>query len=130
MRASWQRWLWSHQLLRFFIVGMVNTLVGYALYLTGLWVGIPYQAALTGATVLGAIFNFFTTGRLVFASRALNKIFGFLTVYGITLVVNLALLTWLVEVGVTKAYAQAVLLPLVVFLSFLLNKYLVFGRLP
>lgn len=130
MSTFWSRWLWSHQLLRFLVVGMANTLVGYALYLIGLWLGVPYQAALTGATILGAIFNFFTTGRLVFESRALNRISGFLAVYGITFAVNLALLTWLVQAGVAKAYAQAVLLPLIVLLSFFLNKHLVFGRLP
>ena len=129
MSAFRRRWLRSHQLLRFLVVGMANTIVGYALYLIGLWIGAPYEEALTGATVLGAIFNFFTTGRFVFESRALNRIFGFLAVYGIMLAINLALLTWLVRTGVEKAYAQAFLLPLVVLLSYFLNKRLVFGRL-
>ncbi|MHB8885626.1 MAG: GtrA family protein [Methylovirgula sp.] len=128
MISIWSKHIWSYQFLRFLIVGAANTLVGYVLYLIGLWIGIPYQAALSCATVLGAIFNFFTTGRLVFESRALNRIFGFLAVYGITFAVNLALLTWLVQAGMAKAYAQAILLPIVVLLSFLLNKHLVFGR--
>lgn len=126
----WGKRLWSRQFLRFLIVGAGNTVFGYLLYLIGLWIGLSYQAALAGATIFGAIFNFFTTGRIVFESSALAKIIGFLGVYGVTFVVNLSLLTWLVGAGMAKAYAQAALLPVIVTLSFLLNKHLVFGRLP
>lgn len=126
--ALWWDRLWSRRFLLFLIVGAGNTIVGYLLYLIGLAIGLPYQAALTGATILGAIFNFFTTGRIVFESRALHNIFGFLAVYGMTFAVNLVLLTFLVEAGIGKALAQAALLPLIVTLSFLLNKYLVFGK--
>jgi len=125
---AWRSVLWSSQLWRFLVVGLGNTVFGYGLYLLGLWVGLPYATALIVSTVLGAIFNFFTTGRIVFKSRALGRIFGFLATYGVTLGVNLILLKWLVEAGVAKAYAQAILLPIVVILSFLLNKYLVFRR--
>jgi len=122
--------LWSNQLIRFMIVGIGNTVFGYSLYVLGLMFGIPYQLALIVATILGAVFNFLTTGRIVFESRSKAKFFAFLAVYAITLVVNVALLTGLVHAGMTKAYAQAVLLPLVVSLSFLLNKHLVFGEVP
>jgi putative flippase GtrA len=126
--ADWRDRLWSRQFLRFLVVGVGNTVFGYVVYLIGLGIGVPYQVALIAATVLGAIFNFFTTGRIVFESRALNKIFGFLAVYGITLAVNLVLLIGLVHAGMAKAYAQAALLPVIVTLSFLLNKHLVFGK--
>lgn len=127
---AWCRHLWSHQFLRFLIVGALNTVVGYLLYLIGLWVGLPYQAALICSTTLGATFNFFTTGRIVFENMVLGKIIAFLVVYGVTLAVNLVLLILLIRSGIGKAYAQAALLPLVVIVSFLLNKYLVFGRRP
>lgn len=124
----WRQQLWSSHFLRFLVVGMGNTIFGYLLYLIGLALDVPYQFALVGATILGTVFNFFTTGRIVFESRALSKILGFFLVYGVTLAVNLALLTWLVQAGVPKALAQGVLLPLIVLLSFFLNKHLVFGR--
>ncbi len=94
------------------------------LYLTGLGLGLSYQAALIGSTVLGAIFNFFTTGPMVFENHTPSRIFGFLAVYGIALAVNLAQF----KAGVGEAHAQAVSLPAIVILSFLLNKHLVFGR--
>ena len=115
--------------LGFPIVRAGNTVFGYLLYLIGLAMGLPYQAALSGATILGAIFNFFTTGRIVFESCAMHEVFGFLAVYGMTFAVNLALLTFLVEAGVGKALTQAALHPPIVTLSFLLNKHMVFGRI-
>jgi putative flippase GtrA len=128
--TGWCRGLWSNQFLRFLIVGAGNTIIGYLLYLIGLWIGLPYQMALICSTILGATFNFFTTGRIVFENDSLKRIIGFLTVYGIILAINLALLTMLVGWGMMKAYAQMVLLPLIVVLSFVLNKYLVFGKRP
>jgi putative flippase GtrA len=121
---------WSSQVLRFLVVGAVNTVVGYGLYLGGLWIGLPYQAALVAATVLGVIFNFFSTGGLVFANRAPGLIVRFAAGYGVTLAVNLVLLTLLVRSGVSKALAQAILLAPMVIASFLVNKYLVFGKTP
>jgi len=122
--------LWSNQLLRFLIVGFGNTVFGYSLYLAGLAIGVPYQLDLIVATILNVIFNFFTTGRIVFRNRSNSKIVGFFAVYGFTLLINLVLLTWLVNAGVSKIFGQAALLPLVVVVSFLLNKYLVFRNGP
>lgn len=127
---DWPRTLWSHQILRFLIVGAGNTVVGYFLYLAGLWIGLPYQVALVCATIFGTIFNFFSTGHIVFANRASSKFVKFAIVYGVTLIVNLTFLTLLVRSGVSKPLAQAILLPLVVILSFFLNKQFVFGNLP
>jgi putative flippase GtrA len=124
------RRLWSSEVLRFLSVGALNTAVGYGLYVGQLWLGMPYQAALTIATVLGATFNFFSTGRLVFGNRSLARIGHFLAVYSVALLVNLGLLTLLVRGGMSKALAQGLLLPVMVTLSFLLNKYLVFGTPP
>ncbi len=132
VQASWltlhPRRLWKLRPFRFLLVGAANTLFGYLLYLIGLWIGLPYQAALAVATVLGAIFNFFTTGRIVFENRALRKIFAFLAIYAVIYIANLALLTWAVHAGIAKTLAQGLVLPFVVVLSYILNKYLVFGR--
>jgi putative flippase GtrA len=126
-RLHWLRRLWSNQFFRFLAVGAGNTAFGYGVYLICLIIGISYQVAAVIATVLGIVFNFFTTGTIVFRNAALGKIFGFFAVYGVTLAVNLVLLTMLVEAGVSKAFGQALVLPVVVIMSFLLNKFLVFG---
>jgi len=117
---------WSIQFIRFLIVGAVNTAFGYSVYLLCLWIGSPYQIAVVISTVLGTCFNFCTTGTVVFRNSALSKIFGFVVVYGVTLVINLALLTLLIGAGVSKALGQALVLPAVIISSFTLNKFLVF----
>ena len=121
---------WSHQFFRFLVVGAGNTVFGYSVYVICLWIGIVYQAAAVVSTVLGVLFNFFTTGGIVFRNAALGKILGFIAVYGVTLIINLILLTALVTAGMSKVLAQALVLPLIVVLSFLLNKFLVFREKP
>lgn len=125
--AAFVRRLWTAQFLRFVAVGVLNTAFGYGLYFCGIMLGASYQLAVIVSTVLGAMFNFFTTGRLVFANDKWHRIFGFLGTYGVVLLTNLGLLTVLVEHGADKVLSQAALLPLIVILSFVLNKYLVFG---
>lgn len=122
----WTRRWWANQFFRFLVVGVGNTAFGYGAYLVCLWIGIPYLAAAVISTVLGVVFNFFTTGTIVFRNAAFGRIFGFFAVYGVALAVNLVLLTGLVNAGVSKALAQALVLPVIVLLSFLLNKFLVF----
>jgi putative flippase GtrA len=117
---------WSNQVLRFLVGGFGNTVFGYALYIAGLALNVPYQLDLVCAAVINVIFNFFTTGYIVFGNRSSAKIIGFVAVYSVTLLINLVGLTWLVTSGISKAFGQAVLLPLIVGLSFLANKFLVF----
>lgn len=116
----------DNQFFRFLAVGAGNTIFGYGVYYLCLVIDIAYLTAVVVSTILSIVFNFFTTGAIVFRNAAFGKIFGFFAVYGITLIVNLVLLTGLVESGVSKAWGQALVLPVVVIMSFLLNKYLVF----
>lgn len=120
--------LWSHQFVRFLVVGAGNTAFGYGLYYLCLMLKVDYQVAVVVSTVLGVLLNFLTTGNIVFQNAELGKIIGFFAVYGFTLVVNLVLLTLAVEAGVSKALGQALVLPVIVIMSFLLNKFLVFRK--
>jgi putative flippase GtrA len=127
---EWRDRLWSHQFLRFLVVGAGNTAFGYAAYLLGLLIGLPYTVSAATAAILGALFNFATTGWIVFENDRLYRIFGFLLVYAILILANLEFLVLLVGSGVNKVVAQAALLPCVVILSFVLNKYMVFRKRP
>jgi putative flippase GtrA len=123
---GWLRRLWSSQFFRFLVVGAGNTLFSYGVYTVCVLIGIPYQAAVVVSAVISIIFNFFTTGTIVFSNAAIGKIFGFLAAYGVALAANLVLLTMLVDAGVSKLIGQAMVLPAIVVMSFLLNKFLVF----
>ena len=119
--------LWTRPFFRFLVVGFGNTIAGYAVYIVGLWSGLSYPMALTVATVLGACFNFFTTGQIVFNNDKLQRIFAFLGVYVLIYAFNLALLAGFVHVGMAKGLAQGASLPFVVVLSYFMNRE-VFGR--
>ncbi|TCG09482.1 polysaccharide biosynthesis protein GtrA [Paraburkholderia steynii] len=114
------------QFSRFLIVGLLNSLFGYGCFAVFLACGVHYTLALLGATVLGVLFNFKTTGKLVFQSHSNKLIFRFVGAYCIVYATNLALMKALLLVGAsTYASGAALLLPMA-GLSFFLNKRFVF----
>lgn len=122
-----QRQLWQYRPFRFVVVGLLNTLFGYGVYAALVLFDIEYHLALTLATLTGIFFNFKTTGVIVFENRDLRPIlkffFGYLLVYS----VNLVLLTAIVGLIENKIVSQGVCLPLVVPLSYAINKRFVFS---
>ena len=54
--------------IRFIFIGVINTIFGYGIYLIFLFAGLNFALAVLLSTILGVIFNFFTTGRFVFNS--------------------------------------------------------------
>jgi putative flippase GtrA len=111
---------------RFLAVGLLNTAFGYALYAGGLFLGLRPEVALLVATVLGVCFNFLTTGRLVFADRDQNRIVRFVLAYAVSYLFNVAMLRGLLAVGASPLVAQALVLPLMVVLTFVLMRAFVF----
>jgi putative flippase GtrA len=123
------RWfITQNRVLRFVVVGVFNTGFGYAVFVALYLLTHQRQWSLVAATVIGMVFNFFTTGRIVFANRGLRTLPLFVLGYGLVLAANLLLLEGLVRVGASPILAQALSLPLVVVLSYAVNRYLVFGR--
>lgn len=113
---------------RFLVVGGLNTLVGYALFAAFYLVSGQRQASLIGATVIGVIFNYFTTGRLVFAARGHGALLPFILGYAVVLGLNMVALEILTRAGAPALLAQAIALPMSVALSYLANRYFVFAR--
>ena len=100
------------QFVTFLFVGVLNTLVGYLLYVFFVWVGCNYIFAPLFSTILGVLFNFKTIGVIVFKShnnRLLGKFFG---VYGMVYVCNVLGLKCLDKVGVTNMYIAGAILVL------------------
>ena len=117
---------WSIRFFRFLVVGGINTLFGYAIYSIFILLHTHYAIASLLATICGVIFNFFTTGRIVFHNKNSSLIFRFFLVYGITYLVNLFALSRFDAAGFNMLAAGAIMvLPLAV-LSYFLNKKLVF----
>ena len=78
----------KHKFVRFLLVGVINTLFGYFSFATLILIGLDYKLAALLATILGVLFNFQTTGRLVFGSKNNKLIFRFVLVYVVTFLLN------------------------------------------
>ncbi|HEX2581432.1 MAG TPA: GtrA family protein [Dongiaceae bacterium] len=131
-RTRLRRILWDQrtraQFMRFLFTGVINTLFSYLVFSALIWVGLQDISALAIATIAGILFNFQTIGRVVFREMQARLFFRFLLVYALVFVVNACALRYLHTHGFGSRASQAMLLPLIVLLSFSLNKLLVFGR--
>lgn len=116
----------QRRMLRFLIVGGINTVVGYTLFVMFYLLTYRPNLSLVAATVIGVLFNFFSTGRIVFANRSWRALPGFVMAYGVALAMNAVTLNLLLHVGVATLIAQAISLPVVVLVSYLINSRLVF----
>ncbi|MDD5579599.1 MAG: GtrA family protein [Methylobacter sp.] len=113
---------------RFLFVGLINTVVGYAIYASLILLNVPYLAALLIATIMGVIFNFFSIGRLVFKSRGGLIVFGkFIAAYAVVYCINATALEVLIKHFQFDPYiGQALCVPLSVIISWLLMNYWVY----
>ena len=128
---EWIKKLWQIRLLRFLVVGAINTLFSYLVYAILILLGIHYSIATLISTILGVIFNFFTTGRIVFRSMDNKRFIMFALVYTLTYFVNVLLLRWLVDgLNMDKLLAGALVTLPVALLSYLLNSKLTFKNKP
>lgn len=118
--------LWDNAFVRFLAVGMLNTAFGYSVFAASFWLGFGNTLSALLATIFGVLFNFKTTGVIVFKSRENTLIFSFFGVYALTYIFNLAGLYLLNRAGLDSYAAAAVLALPAALMSFTLNKKLVF----
>ena len=111
---------------RFLIVGTINTLFGYGVFAAVITAGLESALALALATIAGVIFNYFTTGKLVFANSGAAMLPRFIIAYVVSYAANLAMLKGLERAGFDTLIAQALCLPPTVLLSFALLRWFVF----
>ena len=125
MRAS-RMWTSTPRPLRFFIIGGVNTLFSYSAYALFLLIGLHYVWAALLATMAGVIFNFFTTGRLVFDRSTSGGLFRFVAVYAVMYLLNVAMLWVLVRFGINPYVSGLILIFPMACVSYLLMRRFVF----
>ena len=82
-------WKIENKFLRFIFVGALNTVFGYLIFLLLIWTGLHYSIALLLSQILGVLFNYKTTGYLVFQNKSNNLIIKFFIVYGVIYLINL-----------------------------------------
>lgn len=119
---------WSNQFLRFLLVGGINTVFGYCMYALFTFTGLHYAIAMLLAQVSGVIFNFYTTGKIVFNNSDARLFIRFFCVYITIYVVNVLLLGAFERALYNMYIAGALLILPNALLSFSLNKILVFSK--
>jgi putative flippase GtrA len=119
--------MWRNtKLIKFFMVGALNTLFGYSVFLAFLWLGLHYSVAIAIATILGVLFNFKSIGFLVFQSKDNSRIYRFLFVYAIIYVLNVVGVGLLLLANIEEWLGGLILLLPLALLSFYLNSRFVF----
>lgn len=116
-------------LIRFALVGVLNTGFGYGIYCLALLAGAPYWLATLVANVLGVMFNFKTTGVLVFKNHDNGLFFRFVSCYVIAYFINvglIALLKWATNYG--EYVCGFVAMMFTAMFSFLFLRYFVFYK--
>lgn len=116
----------KNRFIKFLAVGVLNTIFGYSSFALILAIGVHYSLANLMATVLGVLFNFKTTGRLVFNNSNNRLIFKFFGVYAIIYLLGTGAL-YLANMYHANLYITGALLTLpMAVISFSLNKFFVF----
>ena len=83
----------NSKLIKFLLVGMINSLFGYTVFSLLIFLKLlDYNIALLIATICGVLFNFKTTGTIVFKNGNNTLIIRFITVYLFIYVINLLFL--------------------------------------
>lgn len=112
--------------LKFLSVGVLNAVFGYLVFASIYLLIQSDMAAVVMATVIGVVFNYFSTGRLVFAHSGLRRLPLFLLGYGLICAVNLGALKLLGQVGIGSLLGQCLLILPLAVLSYVVNANLVF----
>lgn len=109
---------------RFLIVGLFNTLFSVAVYWLLLHMGLGYQWAVALSMVLGVVFSFNNYRSLVFKTR--GRFVRYVLAWCFIYIVNIALIS-IFRSYVGDYIAGVALLPVNVFLAFILMKQFVFS---
>lgn len=115
-------------LIRFVLVGVLNTTFSYLIYAGLLYVGLGYQLANFLALVVGIFFSFKTQGHLVFDNPD-NRLLGrFVVSWALIYLCTITLIGWIMTWGFDAYLAGALSLPFSVALSYSTQRYFVFSQ--
>lgn len=114
--------------IKFVLVGIVNTMFGYGLFALLLFCNIHYALASILATIISVLFNFKTTGTLVFENKDNSRILKFISVYCLTTILSISGLKIAKIFGLNLYFAGFVLTGIMAIVTFILQKKYVFKK--
>ena len=114
------------QIVKFIVIGVLNTIVYYILYFIFLQLNFDYKISVLFATTLGIIFSFKTLGKYVFNNEDKSLIIRFILSYVFLYGVNLSFI-YLFNIFINNYYWSGffAIFPYSI-VSFLINKWVVF----
>jgi len=122
------RRLWAMRLVRFLVVGGVNTVFGYSIFAVTYLLSDSHVAALIVSVLIGVTFNFFSIGGVVFRNLAGRRFVLFCLNYAVAFAANYLMLEALVAAGMSPLAGQVICLPVFIAISYGLNARFVFRR--
>lgn len=114
------------QIIKFILVGIINTIFGYGLYALFIYIGFHYFYATLFATILGVVFNFKTTGKIVFNSSENRLIYKFVIVYICIFLLNLSIIKFFKYLTFDDYMSGLFAIVFCAIVSFVLSKIYVF----
>lgn len=117
------------QFTKFVVVGLFNTVLGYTIYAGITLNGSSASSALIFTYAIAVPLNFFTTGRLVFNNSRMKPLFSFIVAYAGIFILNWAALRLAMNIGLGPLVSQALIVPFISILSYLIFNYSVFRKL-
>ena len=121
-------WMRFPEKIRYLLVGGYNTVVSYALYALFVWWGMHPQLALFLSFLVSSVNSYWTQKIYVFNTRGnvMKEYIKCLFSWGISYLLNAALLEFFLSLHWNKYFAQFVALALVTINSYLMLKYIAF----
>ena len=120
--------IFSKRFIIFLLVGGLNTIFGYGIFALCIYLKFHYSLASLISTVLGILFNFKTTGVIVFKNNNNSLIFRFFLAYGISFCIGLCLLFLLNQIGINNYIGGALLILPGAVIAYTLQRLLVFNK--
>ena len=112
--------------IKFILVGILNTMFGYGVWALLIFVGLHYAIATILSTIIGVLFNFKTTGYLVFRNKDNKLLWKFIQIYILTTGLNILGLKYAKMAEINLYFAGLFLTGIMAIISFLMQKYYVF----
>jgi len=113
-------------IIKFIVVGGINTVFGYGIYWGLLQLDVHFAIATFFSTVLGTIFNFFTNGRLVFKSKNKGSFYKFVFCVWFLYLISTGAIAFIHNFDISYEIAGLIIIIPRAVIAFLLNKNWVF----
>ena len=115
-------------LIRYILVGAINTAFGYSMFVLLIYIGLHYSLAILLATIAGIFFNFKTLGRFVFRQSDWRLIWRFIAIYGLLYLLNICCVFVLLKYIQNVYVANALTIIFIAGLGFMLNRSFVYAK--